>query len=247
MKEFFLGAVLARDELNIVHHQNIDRAEQFLEPHRVTFPQRLDKAIHELFCRQINHTCLGLAGAQFLGNGVHQVGLTQANAAIKEQRVKRHRTALGHAARGGMGQFVRLADHERVERKTGIDRGTDGRVLIHSRRRGRRGRCRRCRRGRGDARAGLTDGKFQTVYMCAVSGKDVFDLVAEIARDPIPQKRSGCGKACNAAVQLAQRQRLDPSLKVILADGFLNFVAYQSPSLIRHSFFAPAAVPSSYA
>jgi hypothetical protein len=48
-------------------------------------------------------------------DGVHQVRLAQADAAIEEQRVEGDRPAFGHAARGGMGQLVRLADDEAVE------------------------------------------------------------------------------------------------------------------------------------
>ena len=60
---------------------------------------------------------------------MHQVGLAQADAAIKEQRVEGDRAAFGHAAGGGMGQFVGLADDEAVKGEAGVKRGT-GQVFV---------------------------------------------------------------------------------------------------------------------
>ena len=48
VEEFFLGRILARDELHIIHHQHIDRAEKFLEIHDLLVAKGLHKAIHEL-------------------------------------------------------------------------------------------------------------------------------------------------------------------------------------------------------
>ncbi len=39
VEEFFLGRFLADDELHVVDHQDVDRAEQFLEGHGVLVPQ----------------------------------------------------------------------------------------------------------------------------------------------------------------------------------------------------------------
>ena len=122
--------------------------------------QGLHEAVHELFGRQVKHAQIGLAGLQFMRDGVHQVGLAEADAAIQEQRVEADRAAFGHAAGGGMGQFVRLADDETVEGEARIQRGAGQLVL------GRRGRGRGLGRRLGERLAqrarlgGLADGEF---------------------------------------------------------------------------------------
>ena len=123
VEELFLRAVLAGDELHVIDHQHIDRPEQLLEVHDLTFAQGLHEAVHELLGRQVEHAQVRAAGLQLMRDGMHQVGLAQADAAVKEQRVEGDRPAFGHPAGGGMGQLVRLADDEAVEGEAGIQRG----------------------------------------------------------------------------------------------------------------------------
>jgi hypothetical protein len=80
------------------------------------------KAVHELLGREVKHAQFRAANLHLMRDGVHQVGLAQPDAAIKEQRVERDRPAFGHPAGGSMGQFVRLADDEAVEGEACIQR-----------------------------------------------------------------------------------------------------------------------------
>ena len=50
VEEFFLRTVLAGNELHIIDHQHIDRAEQVLEIHDLPVAQCLHETIHELLC-----------------------------------------------------------------------------------------------------------------------------------------------------------------------------------------------------
>ena len=68
------------------------------------------------------HPRLGIVLLHLPGDRVHQVGLAEADAAIEEQRVERHRSAVGHAPRRGMGELVRLADDEILEGEARIER-----------------------------------------------------------------------------------------------------------------------------
>ena len=61
-----------------------------------------------------------LPGAQFMRDGVHQMGFAQTDTAIQEQRVECDRPAFGDAAGGGMGQFVWFAHHKAVKGKAGV-------------------------------------------------------------------------------------------------------------------------------
>ena len=53
---------------------------------------------------------------------MHQMGLTQSDTAIEEERIEGDGPAFGDALGGGMGQFVGLADNECVEGKAIIQR-----------------------------------------------------------------------------------------------------------------------------
>ena len=70
-----------------------------------------------------------MAGLQVVRDGVHQVGLAEADTAVKKQRVEADRAAFGHAAGGGMGKLVRFADDEAVECEAGVQRRA-GQVVI---------------------------------------------------------------------------------------------------------------------
>jgi hypothetical protein len=65
VKKLFLRAVLAGDELHIIHHQHIDRAEQVFEIHDFAVAQGLHESVHELFGRKIQNLQIGALGFQF--------------------------------------------------------------------------------------------------------------------------------------------------------------------------------------
>ena len=98
VEELLLGRILAADELHVVDHQHVDRAELLLEGHGVLVAQRADELVHELFGRQVDDPAARLALADVPGDGVHQVGLAEPDAAIEEQRVERHASALRRRA-----------------------------------------------------------------------------------------------------------------------------------------------------
>ena len=57
----------------------------------------------------------GLAALHLVADGVHQVGLAHADAAIEEERIVGARGPLGDGQRGGAGKLVAVADDEGVE------------------------------------------------------------------------------------------------------------------------------------
>src|SRR6056297_53679 len=122
VKEFLLRAVLAGDELHVIDHQHVDRAEHLLEIHDLAVAQRLHEAIHELLGREVKHGHVGAKLDQVPGDGVHQVRFAQPHATVKEQRVEGGLAALGDAARGCMGKLIGLADHETVEAEPFVER-----------------------------------------------------------------------------------------------------------------------------
>ena len=92
-----------------------------------------------------------LAALHLVADGVHQVGLAHAHAAIQEERIVGARRPLGHRQRGGARKLVAVADDEGVEGVARVElRGggpVEARLLGRARaaRRRRRGRVRRHR------------------------------------------------------------------------------------------------------
>ena len=130
MKEFFLGAVFACDELHIINHQDIDGTKDFFEIHHLAITQGLHETVHELFRRQVKNIHVRSALSQFAGDGVHQVGFAQPHAAIQKQRVECDRPAFGDAFGRRMRQLIGLAHDKivkaetRVKRRGGHDAGS---------------------------------------------------------------------------------------------------------------------------
>src|SRR3546814_7061499 len=87
MEELFLRGFLAADELDIVDHQHVDRTELVLERHRVPEAQGTDELVHELLGGHVQHAALRMVLPQVPGDGVHQMGLAQADARSEERRV----------------------------------------------------------------------------------------------------------------------------------------------------------------
>ena len=123
VEELLLRVVLADQELQVIHHQHMDRAQLRLELHGVVAAQRRDEAVHEFLRRHIGDGEVRILLAERPGDGVHQMRLAQAHAAIKKQRVETGLgRALGHAAGAGMSEFIGLADNEAVEGEAWIER-----------------------------------------------------------------------------------------------------------------------------
>ena len=119
--------VLAADELHVVDHQQIDRAELLLEVHRRLEAQCPDELVHEFLGRQVDHLAVRGLLADMPGDRMHQMGLAEPDAAVEEQRVERHRVnragaSLGDPPGGGMGQFVGFADDEVLEGEARVER-----------------------------------------------------------------------------------------------------------------------------
>ena len=87
MEEFFLGGLLARDELDIVHQQQVCHAVLHAEVLGAAGADGGDQLIGELLAGNVHDDEIGV-GALDLGlDGREQMGLAQTGAAVDEQRV----------------------------------------------------------------------------------------------------------------------------------------------------------------
>src|SRR5206468_10484065 len=66
--------------------------------------------------RDVAHDDVGQVLADVVADGVEEVGLAEAGVAVDEQRVVGLGRLLGHGQGGGVGEAVRLPDHEVLER-----------------------------------------------------------------------------------------------------------------------------------
>src|SRR5216684_3802602 len=109
------------EEMDIVDQQNVHGMEAVAETDHAVKAQRIDDFDGEFFRADIAQPHRRIALLDGVTDGVHQVRLAHAHAAVKEQRVVGFRRLLGHRARSGMREFVGLANHERIERVPQIE------------------------------------------------------------------------------------------------------------------------------
>ena len=77
--------------------------------------QRVDHLVGELLARHVADRRLRHAPLDLVSDGLHQVRLAHANAAIEEQRVVGFRWTLGHGLACRMSKLVAAADHEGIK------------------------------------------------------------------------------------------------------------------------------------
>ena len=79
VEKLFLRGVFAAHKLYVVHHQNVNRTELFLESGRVFITQGADKFIHKFFGRKINNIAAWVLLLNVPGNSMHQMRFAQSD------------------------------------------------------------------------------------------------------------------------------------------------------------------------
>ena len=116
VEELGLRPLLAGEELDVVHQQDVDVAVALAEAEHPLVLHRVDHLVHEALGRDVGQLQPGHAVEQVLADRVHQVRLAESHAAVEEQRVVGAGGRLGDRDRGGVRELVRRADDERRER-----------------------------------------------------------------------------------------------------------------------------------
>ncbi|GBD41128.1 hypothetical protein HRbin39_00506 [bacterium HR39] len=230
MEELLLGAVLAADELDVVHHQHVDRAEHLLEVHGVFLAERPHELVHELLGRQVDDAPLRRPLADAPADGVHQVCLAQAHAAVEEQRVEGRCVGHGHPLGGGEGELVGLAHHEGLEGEAGIEPRAQLLLLAGALRRAGGGRLRprggrrSVRHLRGGRTAGhgprarRADGEGDGAHPRIATGPQRADAVGVVRDDPVAHEAGGHGEDQRVAVEPLELERPQPGAEGGLAE-----------------------------
>jgi hypothetical protein len=199
----------------------------------LAFAQGLHETVHELLSGQIKDAQVGAADVQLMRDGVHQVRLAKADAAVQEQRVEGHRAALGHTAGGGMGKLIRFADDKAVKGEAGIQ-GRAGQVFDGNRT-GAGGLGRGLHRGGGGCYCGRAEGKLHPLHRGASTGKLGADMVGIVALNPVAKEDRRHFKAGNAVVQEGEFQRFDPGDVIVFPNTLDQLFPDLTPSFVRHS------------
>ena len=121
VEKFLLNALLAGQKLDVVNQQHVGLPVFLAEPGELVVLDAVNVFVGEFFGRDIGDARAFLVAGDVLADGVQQMGLAQADAAVKEKRVVGFAGRLGDGQRGGVGEIVVVADDKRVERVLGIE------------------------------------------------------------------------------------------------------------------------------
>jgi hypothetical protein len=118
VEELVLGLHLARDELDVVHQHQVRLPVLDAEVvHGAAGADGLDEVVDKFVALDVEDTGGGGLAADLVGDGIEEVGLAQAGAAVDEEGVVAASGGVGHRPGGGAGQLVGGAHYEGVEGK----------------------------------------------------------------------------------------------------------------------------------
>jgi hypothetical protein len=120
VEELLQRLLLALEELHVVDEQHVDVAVAALEGVAGAGLHRVDELVEERLGRDVADPVGGIVVVHVAGDGLQQVGLAEAGVAVDEQRVPAAGRHLGDGLGGGVGEAVRPADHEVLERVAGV-------------------------------------------------------------------------------------------------------------------------------
>src|SRR5215472_8996210 len=115
MEKFLLRTLLTTKKLNVVDQKHVRLAITLPEFHKVTVLDRVDELVDEQLTRDVDHLHVFPFRPDELADGLHQMGLAQADPAVNEERIVRARRRLRDSETGCVRDLVVRADDERFE------------------------------------------------------------------------------------------------------------------------------------
>src|SRR5262245_6340811 len=94
MKEFLLRPLLASEKLNVVDQKKVGLAITLSEFDQIAVLDRIDELVDEQLTRDVDNLHVLLFCPDELSDCLHQMGLSEADAAVNEQRIVRARRCL---------------------------------------------------------------------------------------------------------------------------------------------------------
>ena len=135
IKELFLRAVLVGQKLHIVDQQQIERVITFLELVKSLALIGLDHIRYKLLGMNVKNFGGRVVSQQFVADGVHQMGLSQTDTAVNEQRVVKLTKTACHMQGGCPAHAVGGAFYQRIKGQRRIDPVFEGgvrHILYHA-------------------------------------------------------------------------------------------------------------------
>ena len=123
VEELLLGPGLALEELDVVDEEDADAPVHGLEGLERAGVQRAHELVGEGLGGRVEDAEPVAVVGDVVGDRVQEMRLAEAGRAADEERVVREARHLGDREGGGVGEAVRVADHELVEREAGIEGG----------------------------------------------------------------------------------------------------------------------------
>src|SRR5262249_37691155 len=123
VKKFLLRPLLASEKLNVVNQKKVRLAITLSEFYQIAVLNRVDELVDEKLTRDVDHLHVFPLGPDKLADGLHQMGLAEADAPVNEKRVVCARRRLRDGKTGRVRNFVVRADDERFECVPRIESG----------------------------------------------------------------------------------------------------------------------------
>ena len=102
-------------EMNVVHKEQIHLPVTPPEVGSGALLDCVDQFVHELLGGDVGDPLGGVGFQDSVSDGVHEVGLAQSHATVKEEGVVHPGRVFGHTGTGCGGQLIVPAHHEPVE------------------------------------------------------------------------------------------------------------------------------------
>ena len=116
VEELFLHRLLALEEVDVVHEEEVGLAKAAAEIGGRAILNCGDELVGELLGADEGDAGVGLSFEDVVPDRLHQVGLAESGVAVDEEGVVDLAGGLGDGVGGGGGELVRLSDDEVVER-----------------------------------------------------------------------------------------------------------------------------------
>ena len=122
VKELVLCFFFASDKLHVIDDEDVNVAvllgkTLFFEADVV------EEFVDERFSCRVENARFWLLADDFVADGLHKVGFTEASATVEEERIVLLAGVVSDRSRGGIGEVVARADDEVVEGIAGVEIG----------------------------------------------------------------------------------------------------------------------------
>ena len=132
MEKFFLGALFALEELNIVDQEHVDLAVEAAELIEGVLADGFEELVGKFLAGEINDVGVGVVCPDGVGHGVHEVRLSETGVAVEEEGVVGLAGFTGHGRGGGVRELVARSDDEIIKGIARVEVG-EGPVVARAR------------------------------------------------------------------------------------------------------------------